>query len=349
METNRETFILESSFLILRIVLYPLLVTSNMVAALFLALPALYFALPFFGLNVIWFCVWVVVSLLAPLARNRAFRPYFFILALPFLLLGMASIILMPTYIPNITSIFSTTLPIKSIERLDYLLSFPFCGESTPLMDQTVKSRAAVLNRAIAALLAKIAKADGKVSRSEVETARKFLQKLTNDEVEYQKCAKAFNKAKDDKRDIAYYAQIIVKMIGSEDACLLIYEVVWSVAAADAKLDPAEDRMLKLLAPLLGLTLESYTYFKRLFFAKRQTSSCANSTLEIEKAYAILGCNPSDSDEELKSAYRKHAMKYHPDRLQAKGMSDELVRQATQTMADINRAWEIVKSKRGIS
>ena len=62
--------------------------------------------------------------------------------------------------------------------------------------------------------------------------------------------------------------------------------------------------------------------------------------------YSILGVSPTASDEEIKKAYRAMAIKCHPDN--ASNLGDEAIRQATESMKQINMAWEVVKMARGI-
>ena len=68
----------------------------------------------------------------------------------------------------------------------------------------------------------------------------------------------------------------------------------------------------------------------------------------IEHAYAILGRKDIDSIETLRRAYRRSALRWHPDRFRFDGMPEELVRKATDMMAEINNAWETIKKHRGI-
>ncbi len=63
-------------------------------------------------------------------------------------------------------------------------------------------------------------------------------------------------------------------------------------------------------------------------------------------AYDILGVEDKASDEEVKKAYRAMAVKYHPDN--AARLGEEALRQATETMKQINAAWETVKEARKI-
>lgn len=71
-----------------------------------------------------------------------------------------------------------------------------------------------------------------------------------------------------------------------------------------------------------------------------------SSGVSVSEAYDILGVSGNASDAEVKKAFRALAMKYHPDRVS--GMGDEAVRQATESMRQINAAWDVLKEARGI-
>ena len=62
--------------------------------------------------------------------------------------------------------------------------------------------------------------------------------------------------------------------------------------------------------------------------------------------YEVLGVDKKASQDEIKKAYRALAIKYHPDN--AASLGDEAIRQATESMKQINMAWEVVKTARGI-
>ena len=66
----------------------------------------------------------------------------------------------------------------------------------------------------------------------------------------------------------------------------------------------------------------------------------------MSEAYDILGVESNASDAEVKKAYRVLAMKYHPDNAAALG--EEAIRQAIESMKQINEAWDVVKSARGM-
>ena len=60
----------------------------------------------------------------------------------------------------------------------------------------------------------------------------------------------------------------------------------------------------------------------------------------------MLGIESTATDDEVKKAYRRMAMKYHPDRVA--GMSEEIQRNAAEQMKEINEAYESIKQRRGM-
>ncbi len=67
----------------------------------------------------------------------------------------------------------------------------------------------------------------------------------------------------------------------------------------------------------------------------------------LESAYAVLEVNPDATDEELKKAYRKMAVKYHPDKVAYLG--EEIRASANEKFQKLNQAWEKIKKARGIN
>ncbi len=73
-----------------------------------------------------------------------------------------------------------------------------------------------------------------------------------------------------------------------------------------------------------------------------------SGTSSILDAYDILGCSPDASDEELKAAFRRAAMKNHPDMLRQQGLPESEIAAATERMAQINAAWRDIRQSRGM-
>ena len=239
----------------------------------------------------------------------------------------------------------------------------------------------------LAALLAKMAKADGVVTSKErvkVESIWKRLG-LTSEQSEY--CIASFVMAQNDGVSFQRYVQEFVATRFGIDAREFLYGLLWDVACADGILHKNEKLILEGLPNLLGLLPDSYDIYYGRYIrneklaidaeleeqrkaaqqkadnrrrreqenARRQADEEAHRKRErakarrpfpssgIEAAYLLLGCSSSMPTEELKAAYRRAAMRWHPDRLRAEGVPQELINESNEKMARINSAWDIIK------
>ena len=199
-------------------------------------------------------------------------------------------------------------------------------------------------------LLGFISKADGRISEVEVNVASKCLRTLGLTEDEYQVCVRAFNSVRSYSYDaFSSYAAQFASVV-TDEARILIYEMLWTVAGADGILDPKENELLRRAPGALGIDPTLYVYFWKTHFGNGRGSGSSTATRqeesELDKAYARLGCAASDTNDAIRAAYRKLAMRYHPDRLKAEGVPEAMVTQATRSMAEINAAWEVVRKHR---
>ncbi len=213
-------------------------------------------------------------------------------------------------------------------------------------------------------MMAKLAKADGRINESEVRTAEKVFSTFSFAAKRRSFCSRVFNEAKDNSRSIYWYADQFASIVRDRSTRLFMYDVLWDVACADGVLHPEEKRMLQGLCRYLripescfytnymsrfasfnegeGQRQESSGQYER---ARTRTYSDEGSILD---AYALLGCRQSDSDKVVKAAYRAAALKYHPDRLRQNGVPEEMIAKATTKMAEVNAAWDRIRKSRGI-
>ena len=99
--------------------------------------------------------------------------------------------------------------------------------------------------------------------------------------------------------------------------------------------------MLRLIAQYLGIAQSDYTSI----YERHNSSFNTHHSTYGKDPYQVLGSSKDATDDEVKKAYRRMAMKYHPDRVA--GMSEEMQRNAAEQMKEINEAYEQINKLKG--
>ncbi len=214
----------------------------------------------------------------------------------------------------------------------------PVCGmklESRPL--HNTYDRQFVFYVSLASLAAKMAKADGVVTRDEIEAFDHFVRTELGVTTEERKIiAQLFNKAKDSPEDGLSIARQFKELIGYQPQVLqTMVHLLFRIAMADGRFHPAEERFIEQVARIFGLSQADYEQIRSLFIKKN------------DRAYRILGVSANASDEEVRHAYKKLVMEYHPDKLMAKGVPEDFIKIANEKMAEINNAYDQISKERG--
>ena len=198
---------------------------------------------------------------------------------------------------------------------------------------RTPPERTVAFAIAVIALGAKMAKADGHVTRDEVTA---FREVFTIPAGEEKNAGKLFNLARTDVAGFEDYAHKIKAMYGDDDAAPLceLLEGLFHIALADGYYHPNEDAFLTRVAEIFGM---DDMVFKRLR---------AQFVPDAERdPYDVLGVTPKTSMTEIKKAWRQLVRDTHPDRLMAKGVPEEAVKMAQKRMIAINRAWDDINER----
>jgi DnaJ like chaperone protein len=198
-------------------------------------------------------------------------------------------------------------------------------------------------NNALITLLfsmaAKIAKADGAVGQEEVSMMESLIAdtfKMTPEDRSF--AISCWNLAKTSPIPFEDYADDFYQSFASNtDLLSSVLSVLFQLAAADKKLHPEEERMLRYAVLRFGFTNQAFESLKASFFP--------NS----DKYYQTLGCNKTDSNEMVRSAYRKLVADLHPDKFDSKGLPKEMMDFAKRRLQEINEAWDVIKKERGIN
>ena len=227
-----------------------------------------------------------------------------------------------------------------------------FFGKKRKLNDASLSSgnRSMIFCASVAAMLAKMAKADGVVSRSEIAGVENAFRRLGFTPAARRYAIDVFRKAKDDEYSIYDYAREFAEAVPSVEVRELFYEILWDVACADGLIGDPELHILQRIPRALGIRPDWYGYFfsQRIRRGPRGGGSAAPQRDPLKEAYAVLGASAGDDVETLKRKYRDLAKKNHPDALRAQGLPEEMIGKATERMSRINAAWAAIKEARGI-
>ncbi len=196
-----------------------------------------------------------------------------------------------------------------------------------------------------AAVLGKMAKADGRVTQDEIRVVESAFARFGFSGAARDIAVRAFNRAKDDSKSIYEYAERFASTVLNPEVRVLFYAFLWDLACADGKLTPGEDAILKRIPISLGVPVGYYDIFRRECLRAKSAGAPTRED-ELADAYRQLGVAPGASDAEVKKAYRQMAKKYHPDSLRANGLPDEMLKKATERMSKINAAWARIKEAR---
>jgi len=182
-------------------------------------------------------------------------------------------------------------------------------------------------------LVAAVMKADGKVVKSELDYVKKFLVSQFGQESANQ----ALRMLKD----------LLKKEIPVKDVCLQIsrnmdyssrlqlLHLLFNISLADTTISKPEIEIMERISGYLGVASSDFLSIKNMFIP------------ETDSSYKILEIDPSSSDEEVKKAYRRMAMKYHPDKVS--NLGDDFRKSADDKFSKVNEAYLKIKKERNLA
>ena len=180
---------------------------------------------------------------------------------------------------------------------------------------------------AVIALGAKMAKADGLVTRDEVTAFRQVFHIPTS---ETQNAARVFDLARKDVAGYDIYAARIRDMFGAGHQALVdLLEGLFYIAVADGRYHPNENVFLEDVARIFGVQSRDFVNMRARFVPD-----------ENPDPYCVLGVEPNSDRETVRDAWRALVREYHPDRMIARGVPEEAMKLAEKRLIQANWAYE---------
>lgn len=182
-------------------------------------------------------------------------------------------------------------------------------------------------------LSAAVMKSDGKILKSELDYVKNFL-------------AQQFGEAHA-QQQLLLLKEILKQEIPLHQVCiqirqsmphsqrLQIIHYLFGISKADGNIHESELQTIQTIASYLSINLADFNSLKAMYFR------------DVNSDYKILEIESSASDEEIKKAYRKMAVKFHPDKVAALG--EDVQKAAKEKFQKVQQAYENVKKQRGFS
>ena len=188
----------------------------------------------------------------------------------------------------------------------------------------------------IIVLSAKIAKADGQVTKEEIYT---FKEKFNIQSEEMSEVSKIFNEAKKSSFGFKNIADQVGNLF-SDNKVLLeqLLNNLFYIAEADGLTSINEVEVLRSLSQSFHF---NETDFQRIFHSRLNNKE--------SDPYKILGVTREDSDNNIRKKWIELSKEHHPDYLIAKGMPKEFIKEANKELSSINLAYDKIKELRGFN
>ena len=192
-----------------------------------------------------------------------------------------------------------------------------------------------------------IAKADGRVTKNEVDLAKDIMRQWNLDSDDREFARKLFRQGRDDS-SIALDEVLdqLRRQCRGSMILRVFLEIQVETAVIDGTLHPGESALLDHICQRLHLPateLEAMLRQRR----RQESGSGGSSDLSTAEAYALLELEKDCSETDLKRAYRRMMNRYHPDKLASKGLPEEMMRVATEKTRQIKAAYEHLRQVHG--
>jgi DnaJ like chaperone protein len=192
-----------------------------------------------------------------------------------------------------------------------------------------------IFTTGLVALAAKMARADGVVTRDEVAAFRRIVAVPPEEQAHIERL---FDLAKQTSAGFEAYAQQIAESFRDEPALLEdVLDGLFLIAAADGAIHEHEHAYLHDVAAIFGIGEAGFARIEARHLRRR------------DDPYLVLGASREMSDAELKQLHRRLVVENHPDREIARGLPEEAVSIATRRLAAINAAWDAIEKERGLN
>ncbi len=213
-----------------------------------------------------------------------------------------------------------------------------------------------------------IAKASGRVSEGEIQTARIIMRNMNLSPTLRREAISFFTRGKEHRFNLDITLDKLIQACqGQLDVLRMFVDIQFQAAAVEGFISIQKRNILEHVCHELGLNSTDFFIFHRRhhqhyqeYTYKQKTGAGSGAgagagsqrphyaSSVFEDPYKILGITSKASDAEVKKAYRKKISANHPDKLVAKGLPEEMIKMANKKTAEIKKAYDTIAKQRGI-
>ncbi len=180
-------------------------------------------------------------------------------------------------------------------------------------------------------LIAAVMKADGVAMKSELDLVKSMLLRTYGENESRLMLLKLRDYLKEE-HNLYDVCRNLRNRMGYSPRLELVH-ILFRISRADGVISDAEIQLIQQVATQLGISTPDYLSLRAMFVES------------VDSDYKILDVSNSATEEEVKKAYRKLALRFHPDRLQ--GLSDNEKKSAEDKFIRVQKAYENIKRKNG--
>ena len=200
------------------------------------------------------------------------------------------------------------------------------------------------------ALVAKVAKADGRVDALEAELIGIMFNDISSIFPKPEKTKEILKRIFDEEKqrgdNIEKIAYMLAKLTRRDSLKQQQFmEFLIQLAFVDMEVSQREEEILQIIAEAMHFDPKLY---HAIFDKFENMIKNIEPKVNLDDAYELLGVEPNDDMQTIKKAYRKLIKEYHPDIIKSQGRDDDYIKEATQKTQEINQAYEMIKkAKKG--
>ncbi|MED5535004.1 MAG: co-chaperone DjlA [Pseudomonadota bacterium] len=198
------------------------------------------------------------------------------------------------------------------------------------------------------AVMGHIAKADGRVSQSEIRAARRIMHGMNLSPGQVKTAIDHFTAGKSTGYPVSEkLTQLNNHLSKRTDLVRAFVEIQMQALIAAGSIEMAKRELLWQVARGLGMGRVELAQIEALVRAQQfRVQSGGKESISMEQAYRVLGLDPDVSDKEVKTAYRRLMNQHHPDKLVARGLPESMTSVAEEKTHEIRAAYERIKTQR---